>query len=178
MIPRRSFDPRTAGTLVLWLDDGQAVGTWTANVGSNATQAATNNQPSVSSRNSRPVLSFDGINDTLALPTLSLSTWHAFAVANPSSASSQTVLYLAASGTQSFALNSSAAGWAVLSASGSPTTSPALYGVDSRVGAKWDGGALKGFFSGQIAEVLVYSAALTSEQATAVTRYLSGKWGI
>lgn len=178
MIPRQSFDPRTAGNLVLWLDDAQAVGRWTAKVGSDAVQAATNNQPAVSARNFRPVLSFDGINDTLAMPTIALSGWHAFVAANPSSASNQTLLYIAASGTQSFSLNSSAAGWAVLTASGSPSTSQALYGVDSRVGARWDGGALKGFFSGQIAEILVYDATLSAAQATAVTRYLSGKWGI
>lgn len=178
MIPRRSFDPRTAGNLVLWLDDDQASGRWGAKVGSAATQAATNNRPTLADRNARPVLSFDGINDTLALPTISLSGWHAFAVANPSSSTTQTVLYVAASSTQSFTLSSSAAGWAVLTASGSPTTASALYGVDSRVGANWSGGALKGFFNGSVGEILVYDAALSADQATAVTRYLTAKWGL
>lgn len=178
MIPRPSFDPRSIGNLVLWLDDDQSTGRWSAKLGASATQLATNNQPAISSRNSRPVLSFDGINDTLALPTITLSGWHAFVVANPASASAQTVLYIASSGTQSFTLNSSAAGWVVLSASGSPSTSPAFYGVDSRIGANWSGGALKGFFNGLIGEILVYDAALTSAQSTAVTRYLSAKWGI
>jgi hypothetical protein len=178
VIRRRSFDPRSIGGLVLWLDDSQAIGQWSAKIGSSATQNATNNQPAVSSLNARPALSFDGINDTLAFPTLSLSGWHAFAVVNPSTASSQTVLYIASSGTQSFSLTSSATGLAVLTASGSPATSQAFYGVDSRVGAGWNGGALKGFYSGLIGEILVYNAALSGAQSTAVNRYLSSKWGI
>lgn len=178
MIERRSFDPRSVGGLVLWLDDDQSVGQWTAKLGVNATQNATNNQPAKAAVGSRPVLSFDGINDTLALPTFSMSTWHAFAVANPATSSTQTVLYLASSGTQSFTLASSASGMAVLTASGSPSTSPVFYGVDSRVGAGWSGGALKGFYQGTIGEVLVYDATLSAAQATAVTRYLRSKWGI
>lgn len=175
MIWRRSFDPRSIGNLVLWLDDSQSVGQWSAKIGPNATQTATNNQPSASSRNSRPVLSFDGINDTLSLPSITLSGWHAFAVVNPAVASSQTVLSIASSSTQALVLSSSATGWAVLAASGSPVTAQAL---DSRIGARWDGGALKGFYRGSIGEVLVYDAPLTADQATAVTRYLSSKWGI
>lgn len=175
MIWRRSFDPRSVGNLVLWLDDSQSVGQWSAKIGPSATQTATNNQPAASSRNSRPVLSFDGINDTLAFPGITLSGWHVFAVVNPAVASSQTVLSIASSSTQALVLSSSATGWAVLAASGSPVTAQAL---DSRIGARWDGGALKGFYRGSIGEVLVYDAALTSAQATAVTRYLSAKWGI
>lgn len=175
MIPRRSFDPRSIGNPVLWLDDAQSVGQWSAKIGPNATQTATNNQPAVSSRNSRPVLSFDGINDTLAFPGIALSGWHVFAVVNPEFATSQTVLSIASSSTQALVLSSSATGWAVLAASGSPVTAQAL---DSRIGARWDGGALKGFYRGSIGEVLVYDAPLTADQATAVTRYLSAKWGI
>lgn len=178
MILRRSFDPRSIGGLVLWLDDAQSVGQWSAKIGSSATQTATNNQPAVSAVGARPALSFDGINDTLALPTLALSGWHAFAVVNPATSSSQTVLYIAASGTQSFSLSSSASGLAILTASGSPSTSAAFYGVDSRVGAGWNGGALKGFYKGLIGEILVYDSALTTEQATAVNRYLTAKWGL
>jgi hypothetical protein len=125
--------------------------------------------------NSRPVLAFDGINDTLAFPGVTLSGWHAFAVVNPSVASSQSVLSIASSSTQALVLSSSATGWAVLTASGSPVTAQSL---DSRIGARWDGGALKGFYKGSIGEVLVYDATLTASQATAVTRYLSSKWGI
>lgn len=178
MIPRRSFDPRTAGNLVLWLDDDQAAGRWGAKVGPAATQAATNNRPALAERNARPVLLFDGINDTLALPTLSLSGWHAFAVANPSSATAQTILHVAVSSTQSFTLSSSASGWAVLTASGAPATTPAFYGADSRVGANWSGGALKSFFNGSVGEILVYDATLSADQATAVTRHLTAKWGL
>lgn len=178
MIWRRSFDPRSISGLVLWLDDSQSLGQWSAKIGSNATQTATNNQPALSTIGVRPALSFDGINDSLTLPTFALSTWHAFAVVNPSTSSQQTVLHMAASGTQSFTLSSSASGLAVLSGSGSPTTSAAFYGSDSRVGAGWSGGALKNFYSGLIGEVLVYNATLSSAQSTAVTRYLSAKWGI
>ena len=178
MIPRRTFDPRAIAGIVLWLDDAQSVGQWSAKVGPHATQTATNNRPGLAAYGSRPVLSFDGINDTLALPTIALSGWHAFAVVNPEVATPQTVLYLAASGTQSFTLSSSATGWRVISASGSPATSNVLYGVDSRVGGGWDGGALKGFYKGLLGEVVVYNAALSAGQADAVTRYLSAKWGL
>lgn len=175
MIWRRSFDPRSIGNLVLWLDDSQAVGQWSAKIGPHATQTATNNQPAVSSRNSRPVLAFDGINDTLSFPGISLSGWHAFAVVNSAVPTPQAVLSIASSSTQAFVLSSSALGRAVVAASGGPLTAQAL---DSRIGARWDGGALKGFYKGSIGEVLVYDAPLTSDQATAVTRYLSAKWGI
>lgn len=178
MIPRRSLDPRSIGGLVLWLDDAQSVGQWSAKIGPNAVQNATNNQPALATYGSRPVLAFDGINDTLSLPTIFLSAWHAFAVVNASVATSQPVLHVAASTTQSFTLSSAATGWRVISASGSPTASNAFFGADSRVGAKWDGGAMKGFFQGQIGEVLVYNAALSFAQAAGVTRYLSAKWGI
>lgn len=178
MIPRRSFDPRSIAGLVLWLDDAQSAGVWSAKVGSSATQNATNNQPALTTVGVRPALSFDGINDTLALPTFTLSGWHAFAVVNQAEATSQTVLYVAASSTQSFSLTSNTTGLRVISASGSPSTTQALYAVDSRVGAGWSGGALKGFYKGLVGEVLVYNAALTTAQANAVTRYLSAKWGI
>lgn len=178
MIPRRSFDPRAAGSLLLWLDDDQSPSRWGAKVGSAATQAATNNRPSLSSRNARPVLSFDGINDTLALPALATAAWHAFVVANPASSTTQTLLHVASSSTQSFTLSSSSSGWALRTASGSPTTAAALYGADSRVGANWSGGALKNFFNGQIGEILVYGAALSSANAAAVSRYLTVKWGL
>lgn len=178
MIPRRAFDPRSIPGIVLWLDDAQSVGQWSAKVGASATQTATNNRPGISAYGSRPVLSFDGINDTLALPTFSIAEWHAFAVACPDSATQQTVLYLAASGTQSYTLSSSASGWQVISTSGSPATSSALYGVDSRVGGGWSGGSLKGFYKGLLGEVVVYSSALSTAQANAVTRYLSAKWGL
>lgn len=184
MIPRKAFDPRTIGNLALWLDasDAPSVGTWLdkSRNARNAAQLATNNQPALANNAiaGRPALLFDGINDSLALPVVSLSSWHAFALVSPSISSSRSVLHWAASSTQYFSLNASTAGVQVVSASGSPTTVAALYGVDGRIGAKWDGGALKSFYGGLIGEILVYSATLSSDQATAVTRYLSGKWGI
>lgn len=178
MIRVRPFDPRAVGGIVLWLDDTQAVGQWTAKHGPSATQTATNNQPSLATSGARSVLSFDGINDTLSFPAVSLSAWHAFAVANPATSSTQTVLHIASSGTQSFSMSSSASGLAIITASGSPSTSQALYGADSRVGAGWSGGALKDFFRGTIGEILVYDAVLSASQVAAINRYLSGKWGL
>lgn len=184
MIPRKAFDPRTIGNLALWLDasDAPAIGTWLDRSGNarNASQLATNNQPTltVNALAGRPALLFDGINDSLALPVFAMSAWHAFAAVSPSIASSRTVLYLSPSTTQSLALSASTTGVQVVTASGSPATVSALYGVDGRIGAKWDGGALKSFYGGLVGEVLVYSATLSSDQAAAVTRYLSGKWGI
>lgn len=184
MIRRKSFDPRSAGTLALWLDaaDAQALGTWSDKSGNGrtATQLATNNQPAIATNaiGNRTALYFDGVNDSLSLPVLSMAGWHAFVACKPATSSTQTVLYIASSSTQSFKLSSSASGVAVLTASGSPTTSTqATYGVDGRIGAGWDGGALKAFFTGHIGEILVYSAALSAGQASAVSRYLAAKWG-
>lgn len=178
MIPRRAFDPRSVAGIAIWLDDAQSAGQWSARIGPSAVQNATNNQPVLTAYRSRPALSFDGINDTLAMPTMFLSAWHAFAVVNPAVSTVQTALYIAASSTQSFSLKSSATGWRVISTSGGPTTTAAFYASDSRVGGGWDGGALKGFYKGSIGEVLVYNAALSSSQEAAVSRYLAAKWGL
>lgn len=184
MIPRKSFDPRTVGVVALWLDasDAPAVGTWQDKSGNgrNAAQLATNNQPALTPNSlaGKPAVSFDGLNDTLAIPIMALTEWHAFAVVSPSMASPRTVLHVAASSTQYFQLTASTTGAQVASTSGSPTTTNALYGVDTRVGAAWDGGALKAFFSGLVGEILVYNAALAAGPAAAVTRYLQGKWGL
>lgn len=184
MIRRKIFDPRTIGNLSLWLDasDQPAVGTWADKSGNarNASQLATNNQPelALNAIGGRPALLFDGINDCLSIPVISLAAWHAFAVVNPTLASQRTVLHLAASTTSVFTLSASTTGSQVVSASGSPATVQAQYGSDTKVGASWDGGALKKFFSGHIGEILVYGAALSSDQAATVTRYLSGKWGL
>lgn len=184
MIRRKIFDPRTIGNLALWLDasDAPATGTWLDKSGNarHAEQLATNNQPALTSNAiaSRPALLFDGINDSLAIPVVSLAAWHAFAVVNPNLASQRTVFHWAASTTSVFTLSASTTGAQVVTASGSPSTAPAQYGTDMRIGAGWDGGALKKFFGGYLGEILVYSAALSSDQAAAVTRYLSGKWGL
>lgn len=182
MIPRKTFDPRTIGGLALWLDaaDAPAAGAWRdkSGFGRNASQLATNNQPAFGTIAGRPALLFDGINDTLALPAFALAAWHAFAVVSPAVASSRTVLHLSSSTTTYFALSASTTGLQVVSASGSPASTSALYGADGRVGAGWDGGALKAYFSGLVGEVLVYSVTLATGQANAVTRYLAGKWGV
>lgn len=178
MIWKRTFDPRSLGNLVLWLDDRQASGAWTARVGQNATQPATNNQPKLATIGSRPALSFDGINDSLSLPVIALAAWHAFAVVNPSVSAAKTVLKIFASGTQAFTLQSSSTGLQVVSASGSPTQVTESFPVDSTIGAGRDGGVVKDFYSGLIGEVLVYSSALSETQATAVARYLTAKWGV
>lgn len=184
MIRRKIFDPRTIGNLALWLDasDQPALGTWLDKSGSarNSIQLATNNQPALATNAiaGRPALLFDGINDSLALPQFTLTAWHAFALVSPNLATARTVLHLSPTSTDYFSLSASTTGVQVVTASGSPSTGTALFGVDGRVGAGWDGGALKKYFSGYIGEVLVYSAALASDQADAVTRYLSGKWGL
>jgi len=184
VIRRKIFDPRTIGNLALWLDasDQPEVGTWQDKSGNarNASQLATNNQPELvlNAIGGRPALLFDGINDCLSIPVISLAAWHAFAVVNPSVASQRTVIHVAASTTSVFTLSASTTGTQVVSTSGSPATVSPQYGSDTKVGASWDGGGLKKFFSGHIGEILVYSAALSSDQAAAVTRYLSGKWGL
>ncbi len=181
MILSRPFDPRSIGGLALWLDasDAPSAGQWADKSGNarNAIQLATNNQPALTSSAmaGRPALYFDGINDTLSLATIPLTAWHAFAACAPTN--SGAVLYVAAGTTQSFTLYSAGSS-GVLTASGSATTSSALYGIDSRIGAAWSDGALKSFYKGYIGEILVYSAALTTGQAAAVTRYLSRKWGV
>lgn len=173
---KSQLDPRTAGALVLWLDDQQASGLWSATVGPNATQSATNNQPALGVIATRPALSFDGINDSLVVPALSLATWHAFAVVNAQAAG--VVVQVAASSSSAFTLSASATGLQLLSVSGAPANTASAFGADSRIGAGWEGGALRHFYKGLIGEVLIYAEALTAGQALAVSRYLSAKWGV
>jgi hypothetical protein len=177
VIPVRSFNPRSIASLALWLDGADTPGQWLDKSGNsrNAVQLATNNQPAISTLNGRAALSFDGINDTLALGTVGLAAWHAFVACSPTN--SGAILFVSASSTQSFTLLSTGSA-GVITASGSPSTSSALYGVDSRIGARWDQGALKDFYKGLVGEVIVYSSALSAGQANAVTRYLSRKWGV
>lgn len=51
-------------------------------------------------------------------------------------------------------------------------------GNDSRLGASWSAGALRAFWKGTIAEVLVYSSALAAGPRAAVEARLRQKWGI
>jgi hypothetical protein len=180
VILRTSLDPRSLGPIALWLDaaDAPSVGLATDKSGNgrDASQKATNNQPVLvaNSLNGRPALSFDGINDSLAISPFTISSWHAFVVCSPS-ASGGTVLYLPSTATESFSLTSGGSA-AVLSGSGSPSSAAAIYGADGRVGAGWSGGALKAFYKGLVGEVIVYSASLSSGSAAAITRYLTRKW--
>lgn len=178
MIWRRSFDPRSLGSLVLWLDDQQAAGAWSAKVGFGAAQYATNNQPRLDKIGHRPAMNFDGINDSMALPLIPIASWHAFAVANPVASGARTVLQIAASGTQVFNLQSSTTGLQILTASGSPSQTADTFYAESVVGAGRDGGFARNFYGGLLGEVLVYSSVLDEGQATAVTQYLSKKWGL
>lgn len=177
MILPRPFDPRVIAGLALWLDGADSPSQWRDRSGysRHAVQLATNNQPSVGTLNGRSALYFDGTNDTLALPVMPLGSWHAFVAHAP--ANNGTVLYVATSSTQSLSLSSDGAA-AVAVTSGSPTTADALYAADSRIGAGWNQGALKGFYKGAIGEIVVYETALTAAQASAVTRYLVRKWGL
>lgn len=177
MIRVRRLDPRSIGNLALWLDasDAPSLGAWAdkSGLGRNASQVATNNQPALTGTiGGKPALFFDGINDNFALPPIALSAWHAFAVCQPTS--NKTLLYIAANGSQSFSLAPSTSGIVTASGSGTGQNNPSW--VDSRVGAAWSNGALQSFYAGLVGEVLVYSSALTSDQAAAVTRYLQAKW--
>ena len=177
MILRGAFNPRAIGELALWLDGADSPSQWLdkSAYARTAVQLATNNQPAASTLNGRKALYFDGINDTFALPVIPMSSWHAFVAHSP--ANSGTLLYVAASSTQSFSVTS--AGTArIEEAAGGPQTAAALYAADSRVGAGWEQGALKGFYKGVIGEVIVFSSSLAPAQSNAVARYLSRKWGL
>ncbi len=181
MILRQHFDPRSLGSLALWLDasDAPPTGTWAdkSENSRNAVQLATNNQPTLTANalGGKPALYFDGINDSLSLAFIPISTWTAFAAVSPNTAG--TALHIAASATSVLTLSSGSSA-AVVTTSGSATTVAALYGSDSRIGAKWESGALKNFYKGYIAEIVVYSSALSESQSNAVSRYLARKWGL
>ena len=106
MIRKIPFDPRRIGSLALWLDaaDATSAGAWPDRSGyqRHAMQAATNSQPALSGTiNGRPALSFDGINDNLAVPPIPMVSCGIVAVCQPS-ASSRTLAFIAANGSPSF----------------------------------------------------------------------------
>lgn len=177
---RGPFDPRSVGNLVLWLDgaEGGIEGLWPDKSGNGrpASQSATNNRPAIGTLGGRPAFSFDGLNDTLALPTLPITQWHAFAACSPTGSGTKTVLYVVNSSAQSFTLSCGAAG--VVAASGSPSSSPVSSGADTRIGASWDSGTLKSYYKGLVGEVLIYSAPLSAGAVTGITQYLAAKWGV
>ena len=181
MILRQYFDPRSIGTIALWLDaaDATSTGAWLDKSGNarNAAQLATNNQPvlTASAMGNKPALYFDGINDSLALSVIPLSAWTAFAAVSPVTAG--TAIHITAGSTSVLTLSSGSSA-AVVTATGSVTTVSAFYGSDTRIGAKWDSGALKDFYKGYIGEIVVYSSALSDAQVNAVSRYLARKWGL
>ena len=51
-------------------------------------------------------------------------------------------------------------------------------GSDSRIGAAWLSGSLTGFYRGRIAEILVYSSALSDSTRQAVEIYTKRKWAL
>lgn len=180
MIRARPFDPRSVGGLAIWFDALLAPnnGTWLDKSGNgrHGVQESVNNRPEVveSAINGRPALSFDGINDNFGLPPLSLPNWHAFAVGVP--ASTRTVVYVGAAGSIPRVLSSTAYG--LITASGAASGAVAPTWVDTRVGASWDGGALKSYYGGLLGELLVFSSALGAGQVSAVQTYLAKKWGL
>lgn len=182
MIPRKAFDPRSLQFIALWLDasDQPEAGAWRDKSGNgrHATQVATNNQPALVQNviASRPALDFDGINDSLAIASFSLSAWTAFAAVQPTVATQRTVLHVPSSSSESFNLTTSSTARQVVSSSGVAQPATSFLGADVRVGARWDGGALKSHFGGSLFEIVVYSRALTLEESDAVTRYLRQKW--
>lgn len=181
MILRQHFDPRSIGAVSLWLDaaDAPATGGWLDKSGNarNAVQLATNNQPvlTANAMGNRPALFFDGINDCLSLVAIPLSAWTAFAAVSPVTAG--TAIHITASATSVLTLASGSTA-AVVTATGAATTVSALYGSDSRIGARWDAGALKDFYNGYIGEILVYPSQLSAAQTNAVARYLARKWAL
>lgn len=180
MIPAKPFDPRSIGGLAIWLDAflPPNEGVWLDKSGNarHGTQDSVNNRPGWAAIgiNNRPALSFDGINDNWGLPPLSLPNWHVFAVCVPTG--TKTVAYVGAAGSIPRVLSSSGSG--LLTASGAASGSVSPTWVDTRVGASWDGGALKNYYAGMLGELLVFSSALATGQADAVSAYLSRKWGL
>jgi hypothetical protein len=180
VIRAKPFDPRTIGGLSIWLDAFVAPndGVWLDKSGSgrNGVQESVNNRPDwvASGINGRPALSFDGINDNFGLPPLALPNWHVFAVCVPTG--TKTVIYAGAAGAIPRVLSSTGSG--LLTASGAASGTVAPTWVDTRVGASWDGGALKSYYAGFLGELLVFSSSLASGQASAVQAYLTRKWGI
>jgi hypothetical protein len=177
-----SLDPRAIGGLALWFDafDAPSPGSWADKSGNgrNASQAAFNNQPeyAASAINGRPGLYFDGINDSLSIPVVPLASCHVFAVVSPVSSTGK-VVHVAASSTLAFSLTSTNTP-GLLAASGTLATVTSTPGMDTRMGAGWDSGAIKNFYKGYVGEVLVYGSVLAAAQVASVSNYLNRKWGL
>lgn len=180
MIPVKSFDARSVGGLAIWLDAflPPSETTWADKSGNgrNGRQDSVNNRPAwvASGINGRPALLFDGINDNFSLPALSLPNWHVFAACVPTG--NKTIVYASTAGAIPQVLSSSSSGIIVASGAASGTASPSW--VDTRVGASWDGGAMRSFLNGYLGELLVFSSTLAAPQAAAVSGYLARKWGL
>jgi len=86
------FDPRQIAGLKLWLDaskitglnDGDSVGTWNDLSGNanDATQATSNKKPTFQTNeiNGLPAVQFDGVDDTMAIPSITITGYTAFVV--------------------------------------------------------------------------------------------------
>lgn len=55
---------------------------------------------------------------------------------------------------------------------------PQYSGTGSRIGASWLSGNLQAFYRGQIAEIIVYSTALSTAERESIERWLTRKWGL
>ena len=243
MIRRKSFDPRTVAGLELWFDASDAstisidvgVRGWNDKSGNarHALQTASNSQPAWTQNAlaNKPVLTFDGLNDSLYLPVLDLSAWTIFIVCNRTAGvTNASILQLAKASfsTESafVALNNDSSVGPVLVGSGSTGSTrygrggslsagtnrlitarwagsgtdgatnysawdngatvtladsasiPQYSGTGSRIGASWSFGNLQAFFRGTIAEILVYSSALATDQRVAIEQHIMRKWAL
>jgi hypothetical protein len=225
------FDASDASTISI--DTG--VRSWADKSGNarHALQTATNSQPAWTqgALANKPVLTFDGLNDSLYLPVLDLSAWTIFIVCNRTAGvTNASLLQLAKASfsteTALVALNNDATNGPLLVGSGSTGSAkygkggslsagtsrvitarwagagtdgatyysawdngttvtladsgsiPQYSGTGSRIGASWSSGSLQSFFRGQIAEIIVYSSALSTDQRSAVETALMRKWGL
>ena len=166
MIRWKTFDPRTVPGMELWLDASDAstitidtgVRGWADKSGNgrNASQTATNSQPAWTQNAlaNKPVLTFDGLNDSLYLPVLDLSAWTIFIVCNRTAGvTNASLLQLAKASfsteTALVALNDSTNGPLLV---GSGSTGSAKYGKGGSLSAgtsrvitaKWAGAGTDG----------------------------------
>lgn len=198
-----------------------------------ALQTASNSQPAwtQNAQAGKPVLTFDGLNDSLYIPVLDVAAWTIFIVCNRTAGvTNASLLQLARAsfGTETalIGLNNDSNNGPVLVGSGSTGSAkygkggslsagtprvltarwagagtdgatyysawdngtlvtladsgnfPQYSGTGSRIGASWSAGSLQAFFRGQIAEIIVYSSALSTSERQAVEQWLTRKWAL
>jgi hypothetical protein len=216
LVPRRNFTPRSISGLALWYDAADA-STVTVSTGVSAiadksgngrhgTQGVGNSQPAytIAGRNGRNVMTFDGTNDTIAIPSFSLSQPITMFVAGSSTNAN---FLIDGSGTNRLALYRQAGvSWtlfsgAILNGGTSDTnwhsfrtvsnsTSSSIHvdnslitsgnaGTQTVASGLWLGASsgTSFFLAGQIGEVLLYGGLLTAGNIANLTAYLKAKWG-